>query len=371
MNTLTKIGTLEAIAFMIIVMINRLILNNPKEIIENVGTSAWLNVIVISILAIIFVLIICKLYKNFTGKDILDISEYLGGTFLKKVTAIIFFILFIYVATIVLRSFCDSLQRIYLPNTPITYIMLFFLVGMIIANKLGFSAIVKINVFIVFTILLSIIIIFIAPINFFNFLNLFPIFGNGINETFFSGLTNIFIFSGITYLYFLMPFLKKTEEFKKIAVISIVISSIYLFLSVVNLVGLFSYLMTSEDNFSVLLITRVVKLGSVFERVDTIFLLVWILSFLTYLSFILYFSLHTYKSFTNITNQNVSIYTISALIFGLALLPKNVVEVNFLENTILKVLVLVLLFGFPLILFILANLKYKLKNKRQKREVEF
>ena len=371
MNTITKIGTFEAIGFMIVVMINRLILNNPREIIENVGTSSWLNVIVISIIAILLVLAICKLYKNFTGKDILEISEYLGGTTLKKISSIIFFVLFTYVAAIVLRNFCDSLQKIFLPNTPVTYIMLFFLVGMILANKLGFSAIIKANMFIVIIILISIIIIFIAPIGYFDISNLFPIFGNGINETLISGLTNVFIFSGITYLYFLMPFLNSPKDFKKIAVTSIVISSIYLFLSVISLIGLFSYLITSEDTFSVLLITRVINLGAVFERVDAIFLLVWILTFLTYLSFILYFSLHTYKNITNISNQNGVIYTISALIFAIALLPKNVTELNFIENNVLKLLVLIFLFGFPLILFILANLKYKRKNKLLKKEGNF
>lgn len=371
MNRITKIGTFEALGFMIIVMINRIILNTPKEMIENGGSSSWLNVIAITILAVIFVLIICKLYKNFIGKDILDVSEYLGGNILRRITATIFCLLYIYVTALVLRNFSDSLQKIFLQNTPVTYIMLFFIVAMIWANKLGLQAIIKINMFIVGLVLLGILIIFISPISYFNISNLFPIFGNGVNETFFSGLTNLFAFSGITYLYFLMPLLNKPENFKKIALTSVIIAGIYLFLSVVSLLGLFSYLITSEDIFSILLITRVITLGAIFERPDTIFLLIWILAFLTYLSFILYFTLRTYKSATNISNQNGPIYVISALIFTLALLPENVIEINFLENEVLKILVLTLIFAFPLILFILANLKYKRKNKIKKREVDF
>jgi len=371
MNTITKIGTVEAIGFMIIVMINRIILNTPKEMIENGGSSSWINVIVISIIAIFLVLLICKLYKNFVGKDILDISEYLGGNILRKVAAIIFFALFIYVTALVLRNFCDSLQKIFLQNTPITYIMLFFFVGMIWANKLGLSTIIKINMFVVALVLLSIILIFITPISFFNVSNLFPIFGNGITETFFSGLTNIFAFSGITYLYFIMPILNKPQHFKKIAIISVIIASIYLLLSVISLLGLFSYLITSEDIFSILLITRVISLGAVFERFDAVFLLIWILAFLTYLSFILYFSLYTYKNITNNKYQNGPIYMISSLIFALALFPKNVIEINFLENEVLKILVISLLFIFPIAIFIFANLKYKRKHKFPKKEVDF
>ena len=371
MNTIAKIGTFEALGFMIIVMINRIILNTPKDLIENGGSSSWLNVIYISIVAIIFVLIICKLYKNFIGKDILDIAEFIGGNFFKRLTSLIFFLLFIYVTALVIRNFSDSLQKIFLQNTPITYIMLFFIIGMICANKLGFSAIIKINMFTVIIVLLSIFIIFLTPISFFNVSNLFPIFGNGIDQTFLSGITNIFAFSGITYLYFLMPLLNKPEHFNKIAIISIVISSIYLFLSVISLLGLFSYLITSEDIFSILLITRVISLGAIFERLDALFLLIWILTFLTYLSFILYFSLYTYKKFTNSSNQNGPIYTIAALIFTLALYPKNVIEINFLENEVLKVLVISLIFVFPLIIFILANFKFKRKTLLPKKEEHF
>ena len=371
MNTVTKIGTIEAIGFMIIVMINRIILNTPKDLIETGGSSSWVNVILVSIIAIILVLLICKLQKNFTGKDILDISKYLAGDKFKKITSFIFFVLFIYVSALVIRNFSDSLQKIFLQSTPITYIMLFFIVGMIWANKLGLSAIIKINMFIVGLVLLSILIIFITPAQYFDVSNLFPIFGNGINETFFSGLTNIFAFSGITYLYFLMPLLNKPQHFKKIALISVIIAAIYLLLSVVSLLGLFSYLITSEDIFSILLITRVISFGVIFERLDAIFLFIWILAFLTYLSFILYFSLYTYKGFTNISNQNGPIYTIAALIFTLALFPKNVIEINFLENDVLKVLVLTLLFAFPIIIYVLANIKHNKKDKLRNKEVEF
>ena len=369
MNKLAKISTFEAVCFMIIVIINRMILNTPKEIIKNSATSAWINVIIISIITIIFILVICKLYKNFAGKDILDISEYLGGKILKTIIGITFLLLFLYVAPVVLRNFCDSLQKIFLPNTPITYIMLFFVIGIIIANKLGLPSIIKINIIIVGLILITAIIIFIAPVSYFNFSNLFPIFGNGVNETFFSGLTNLFAFTGIGYLYFIMPFLNKPENFKKIALTSTIISSVYLLLSVISLIGLFSYLTTSKDIFSIVLLTKVINLGGFLERIDAILMLVWILSFLTYLSFILYFTLYTYKKITNLKDQNGVLYLFTALIFGLALLPQNVIKINFLDNELLKFLTIPFVFILPLIIFILANLKYKRKSKVQKREV--
>ena len=79
----TKMGFVEAILFILVVITNKIILNLPKTIITGCGNSAWINVIYISILAVILTLIIVKLFKRFEGYDILDISNYLGGKPLK------------------------------------------------------------------------------------------------------------------------------------------------------------------------------------------------------------------------------------------------------------------------------------------------
>ena len=77
MSTLNKISTIEAIALVIIPSINRFILFLPQNILVQNGSSSILNVLYISIIAIIFTYIICRLFKNFSGLDIIDISEFL------------------------------------------------------------------------------------------------------------------------------------------------------------------------------------------------------------------------------------------------------------------------------------------------------
>lgn len=55
MSTYQKIGTVEAIALIVTIIINQIILNLPDVIISTTGSSSWINVIYISIIAIIFV----------------------------------------------------------------------------------------------------------------------------------------------------------------------------------------------------------------------------------------------------------------------------------------------------------------------------
>ena len=102
-----KIGTLEAICLICIVITNHIIINIPETIIQSTGPSAWLNVVFISLVAIGFTFLICKLFKKFPGKDILDLSEFIGGKWLKAIIGISFIALFSIVSGTLLMYFCS------------------------------------------------------------------------------------------------------------------------------------------------------------------------------------------------------------------------------------------------------------------------
>ena len=59
------------------------ILNVSQNFLSTVGTGSIINLIIITIIALIFSIILNKLFKNFSSSDILDISEFLGGKILK------------------------------------------------------------------------------------------------------------------------------------------------------------------------------------------------------------------------------------------------------------------------------------------------
>ena len=89
-----KLGKIDSIFIIAIIMISKLILNIPYYIVNLVGTGAIINIIYVSIVDFIFLLISLKLFKNFENSDILDISEFLGGKILKIIVALISIVLF-------------------------------------------------------------------------------------------------------------------------------------------------------------------------------------------------------------------------------------------------------------------------------------
>lgn len=181
-----KIGYVEAIALITIVMINKIILNTPKDIIAKTGPSSCLNVLYISIIAIIIVCLIAKLFKNFPGYDLLDISKFLGSNLLKQIVGIAYIVLLIMLTASIIKSLSETLRTIYFQNSPILYISLFFIVTSIICNRFNIKTIAKANLIIAPAIFVSIIIILVSSIKSFMPQRIFPILGYGVDATFFS-----------------------------------------------------------------------------------------------------------------------------------------------------------------------------------------
>ena len=71
MNSINKFSTFEAISLIVIIMLNNMILSIPANIIRDTSSGAWINIIVISILALIFAILISKLFKKFPSMVLL------------------------------------------------------------------------------------------------------------------------------------------------------------------------------------------------------------------------------------------------------------------------------------------------------------
>ena len=327
-----KIGNIEAIAVVLTVMINHIILNLPKSIIGTTSSGSIINVIFVTLIAFIIVYLISQLLKSFPGLDILDISKFLGGKALKFIIGALFLCYSIFTISIVLRSFSETLKIIFFPRTPVQIIMLLFLLAIVFVNKLGFQAMARSNLFFTPIILFSILFIFVANFGNYTVQRVFPLLGNGAVSTFLSGVSNLFAFGGIAYLYFLPPHLKEQKDYTKIALSAIGISGVFLLMSVTTLLLLFPLLTSSEEILPLYLAARFIEFGRFFQRLDAVFVFTWIISMACYLSLALYFATDIFKKITNIQYSKWVIGLITSICFGIALIPQDLKQISFLEN---------------------------------------
>ncbi len=247
--------------------------------------------------------------------------------------------------------------------TSLIFIILTFIIVICIALQHRFSSIAKVNLLIIPLVVISIIFLFVANIKNFSLDNIFPIFGDGLFDTFVTGLGNLGAFGGITLLYFLPPYLKEPQKMKKIYLSSIILGTIYFILCISIILFMFISLMYTNQIMPLYSAARHIEFGKFFQRLESIFLLIWILQMVCYLSIVSKISISIFKKITNINDEKPIIFVFGLLIFAISLLPANYAISKFIEDYIYNYMVIIISIFLGLSLLILAYLKKKKKKE--------
>ena len=80
-----KLSTISTIILTLSIVISYITSSLPRTFINEIKSATLLNIIYVTAIVLILVLLICKLFKNFPGLDILDISKFLGGNIFKNI----------------------------------------------------------------------------------------------------------------------------------------------------------------------------------------------------------------------------------------------------------------------------------------------
>jgi spore germination protein (amino acid permease) len=325
------------------------------------GSASIINAIYIGIIAIILTFIIVKLYKNFVGKDIIDISQFLGGNVLKNIISIFLICYILLLSATFIRDFCELIHILYYANTPVFYILLFFIVIAIISNYLGEHTIIKTNLFLCIIMLISLVLSFLLVFPNITVERIFPILGYGTYQTFFSGLIDVFSFNGLILLYLIPPMLSEQthKNFSKICMISIVITAFLILFATASLLLSFSFSTQIETVSPLYLLIANNQFGEYFQHPESLFVFTWILSFMTYLNIAVLFIVRILKKLTAVKNSKAFIIPVCIVLFILALIPKSIMQVRTLSIFTCKYIAGPTVFILLPFILILANIKHK------------
>lgn len=366
MNT-SKISTAEAFGLILSIFVSHTLVSLPENLIDLTQSSTIINILFLSFLVVLLLLGLIKLFKAFPGNDILDIAEFLGGEIFKKIIGLIFIFYFIFSCSILLRNFCECIKVVYFPMTSITFLILSFIIAVVLISKFKLKTSAKINLLILPFTFFSVLFIFFANLNHFSLQNIYPILGKGFFNTFIIGLNNLCAFGGISLIYFLPPHLKEPEKFKKIILSSIFTAIVYLLLCISIILFMFVFLLQVDEIMPLYSAARYIEFGSFFQRLESIFLLIWIIQIACYLSISTIISSLIFQKIANLEDRKPIVIPFVILILGIALLSPNYSVSKFLEQNIYSYLVICIVFILSISILTLGYLKKK-KSRRLNNE---
>lgn len=261
-----------------------------------------------------------------------DLLDLISSKTLKLIVGTVIITAIATVTILTLRQYCEGIKVMALPKSPIYFIVGFFTVAMIIGTLCGLNSIGKVCSFFVPIIYFVAIILTLATFNKNDVYNLFPVFGRGISVVFSQSILMLSMLFELIILFFLPPLLKYPEDFKKIGNLTVIWSFLCFF--VIGSIYAISSVSQSENYEPFFRLIKQIEFGNFLQRFDSVFLILYCISALLYLSSMLFFLTHITAKLFEIKKMNELIIPVGLIIASAATV--NILEeymFNILENT--------------------------------------
>lgn len=339
MQNKIKFGKWEAITLLVNLTCAKIFLFYPRMTVEDAGTAGWIMSIFSSVVTFILFFIFMKLYARFENKDILDIAKHLGGNPLKIFIGLFTAGIALLLDIIFIREFSEDMKVISLPMSPLSFIMIFFAIGAVLGNMLGIEAIVRLNAIIVPVISAAFIIILLGVIPQMEFNNIFPILGTGTKDILGNGLFRVSVFSELLAIFYFAPFLGDYKKVRSTGYITLGISSVFLLVSSLTYILAFSYPSSLEPFNPIYQMARLINLGRFFQRIESLFVFIWAMAALLYLTSVFYLAVYAIAKSTGLKYMRPLIMPLAVIVFSAAFFQPNLIstikiKTNFIYKTV-------------------------------------
>jgi len=107
---------------------------------------------------------------------------------------------------------------------------------------------------------------------------------------------------------------------------------------------------------------KYIEFGPFFQKLDSTFVLIWIMAFISFLSITLKFSSNILTKLSNFKNETVFTFILSIALLFASLWQKNYAISTFFANIVYKYSYFILVIGFTFSILLLATLKQKIRR---------
>ena len=339
------------------------VLSLPHTVSRNAGVDGWIAILIAGLYSMIAVSLMAYIGSRFPGKSLIQYAPLLLGRPLGILILIGFIVYFLLFVGTVVRISADVTKLFLLDLTPVEIVVISMLVTSTYLIQHGINAIARFNELIQPATLLLLLFVLTQTLRETEFGRLLPVLGDGITPVLYALPSIFFAFLGYETLLFIQPFMEKPDKAKPASLIAIGSTMLlYLLLTVLSTATLGSS-ETALVKYPTLAIIKSIEVpGSFIERLDSVMMMVWIPFAITTIVMFQYCASLITSQLLRLKEHRVITLLYVPVVYLIAVLPRNVLEVDRLGNWV-SLLGGVLVSLVPLLLV----LSYQWKKRRLSR----
>ncbi|MHB0862724.1 GerAB/ArcD/ProY family transporter [Paenibacillus sp. SEL3] len=357
-----KISTLQALLTVTSTVYAVGIVSLPRTIAEKTQTpDVWQGLLLASLLGVGVVFINVKLCQIFPGKTFYELNPVIAGKFIGLLINIAFIVHCTMICSLVCRMMAEFLKGLALERTPLSMILLPFLLLIGYLTWGGLHAMVRlVELFFPLTLIVFLLLI-ILNINHFNLDNLRPVFHKGWHPIFESLKVIPFSTIGFESLLILTNVMVNPQKAWKAGWIGYSIAMGLYLLMVTMVVGCMSVEEVSRLQWPVVSFAQQIEFpGSFLERFEILFIILWTIKIFMTAANYYFYMVAGISQLTQKWNRFICFLPL-ILIFSLSIYPQSFIEIgNF--DTISGYFGIIMGAAVPLVLLIISMVFHRKGN---------
>ncbi|MBE1441682.1 GerAB/ArcD/ProY family transporter [Paenibacillus sp. OAS669] len=300
-----KISSFQAILLVMSSIIPTAILTVPSIVVQASGQDAWISIALATAIGIGVAYMTGQICRQ-TPSSSVSFVDWLSlrlGTWAGTGTGFLLGYYYFITALIIIREFVNFLAENVLTRTPVFALLLVTIAVAMYAVSCGIEVIARINI-IVF--MMSIVVLFITTILVLKDIHpefLLPVWEHPISTIVQGGFIPSSWLSEVSVLLILAPFLNRSAEAGRIGSWGIILTGFELGLIVVSAVTLFGPRLVSLMSYPTFNVISIIRLGSFLERIDILFISIWICLMYVKISIFMFCALHCFIRTFRVRNE--------------------------------------------------------------------
>lgn len=312
---------------------------------QTVSADGWIAILFGGLIAIFLGWSLAKIAMSFPNQSFLSFASYLVSRPIAILLCVAFIMQFIIISSFQMREIATLSHEYLFDRTPLEVVCLAFILVVIYAVSGSRAAILKLNVLFFPFIIGGLLLLVIAPISSIKVDHLLPVFKTDFQGVLAGTTSSLNSFLGFSIVLFYIWLVKKPVAVAKMTVLGILWPFIFYLIIFIVCVGVFGNVTIDNLYYPVFELSKMVSIpGIFFERFDSILFIIWtIIVFTTSLMAFDIAVLLLQLIFPRLKKQTI-IFILSPVIFFLAMLPKNYIQLNNIAKYTAYIEVLFLIF---------------------------
>lgn len=352
-----RIGGKETVFTITSLMIGVGILTLPRTVAKATSSSdGWVSILIAGGITLIMAWLVAKLSTRFRNRTFLEFVGDKAGKPVAIAVGLAFFLYFLSFTSYITRSVAELTKQYLFDRTPVEVVSLGFLLVVIYAVSGSRVGLVRLTMLFLPFVLLVTGIFLLMSVNLFEFKKLMPVLHSDWGSILSGVQESIFSFLGFEGVLFYVTLMRKPEEAPKLTFIGVMIAivtyvSIYIFT-----IAVFSYEVTENIMYPTIELAREVTVpGDFFERLESLFLIFWLVSIFATTSIALDVSVQSVSYFTKLDKKKL-LYVLAPILYLLSMYPQNIVQLSNLGKLVSYMGIVTALI-IPVMLFLVVKLR--------------